>query len=76
MIKKEYSENDYWEGKVPDEKFDEYLKKYGYEYTPTDYDKIPPRYWELLLYSKDNIKFIDIRHNLCYDVNTFLLIPW
>ena len=44
MIKKEYSENDYWEGKVPDEKFDEYLKKYGYEYTPTDYNKIPERY--------------------------------
>ena len=30
MIKKEYSE--------------EYLNKYGYEYTPTDYDKIPSRY--------------------------------
>ena len=32
---KEYTEKDYWEGKVPDEKFDEYLKKYGYDYTPT-----------------------------------------
>ena len=31
----EYSEKDYWEGRVPDEKFDEYLKKYGYDYTPT-----------------------------------------
>ena len=39
-----YSEKDYWEGRVPDNKFDEYLKKYGYEYTPTDYDKIPQRY--------------------------------
>ena len=32
---KEYSEKENWEGKVPDEKFDEYLKKYGYDYTPT-----------------------------------------
>ena len=32
---KEYTEKDYWEGKVPDDKFDEYLKKYGYDYTPT-----------------------------------------
>ena len=32
---KEYSEKEYWEGKVPGEKFDEYLKKYGYDYTPT-----------------------------------------
>ena len=39
-----YSEKDYWEGRVPDNKFDEYLKKYCYEYTPTDYDKIPQRY--------------------------------
>ena len=42
--KNEYSEKEYWEGKVPDDKFDEYLNKYGYEYTPTDYDKIPSRY--------------------------------
>ena len=41
---KEYSEKEYWEGKVPDELFEEYLKKYGYEYTPTDYNKIPSRY--------------------------------
>ena len=25
---------EYWEGKVPDELFEEYLQKYGYEYTP------------------------------------------
>ena len=43
-IKREYSEKDYWEGRVPDDKFKEYLKKYGYEYTPTDYDKIHHRY--------------------------------
>ena len=41
---REYTEKEYWEGKVPDELFDEYLKKYGYEYTPTDYHKIPSRY--------------------------------
>ena len=44
MTKKEYTEKEYWEGKVPDELFDEYLQKYGYEYTPTDYHKIPSRY--------------------------------
>ena len=43
-IKKEYSEKDYWEGRVPDELFDEYLNEYGYAYTPTDYHKIPNRY--------------------------------
>ena len=43
-IKQEYSEKEYWEGKVPDDQFEEYLRKYGYEYTPTDYHKIPSRY--------------------------------
>ena len=33
--KKEYTEKEYWEGKVPDDQFEEYLNKYGYEYTPT-----------------------------------------
>jgi len=33
--KKVYTEKEYWEGKVPDDQFDEYLHKYGYEYTPT-----------------------------------------
>ena len=41
---KEYSEKEYWEGRVPDDKFNEHLQKYGYEYTPTSYDKIPKRY--------------------------------
>ena len=41
---KEYTEKEYWEGKLPDELFDEYLSKYVYEYTPTDYHKIPSRY--------------------------------
>ena len=35
MTNREYTEKEYWEGKVPNELFDEYLKKYGYEYTPT-----------------------------------------
>ena len=48
-----------------DDKFKEYLNKYGYEYTPTDYAKIPSRYWELLLYRKESIKFIDIVPDLC-----------
>ena len=43
-IQREYSEKDYWEGRVPDELFEEYLKKYGYAYTPRDYQKIPARY--------------------------------
>ena len=30
-----YTEKEYWEGKVPDDQFDEYLHKYGYEYTPS-----------------------------------------
>ena len=30
-----YTEKDYWEGRVPDELFDDYLERYGYEYTPT-----------------------------------------
>ena len=30
-----YTEKDYWEARIPDDLFEEYLKKYGYEYTPT-----------------------------------------
>ena len=29
-----YNEKDYWEGRVPDELFEEFLQKYGYDYTP------------------------------------------
>ena len=29
-MSEEYTEKDYWEGRVPDELFEEYLKKYGY----------------------------------------------
>ena len=34
-----YTEKEYWEGKVPDEQFESYLNKYGYEYTPMTDDK-------------------------------------
>tara|TARA_R100001591_G_scaffold33122_1_gene44309 strand:+ start:1839 stop:1982 length:144 start_codon:yes stop_codon:yes gene_type:complete len=37
---KKYTEKEYWDGLVPDELFEEYLNKYGYEYTPiTETDK-------------------------------------
>ena len=31
----EYAENQYWNGEVPEQEFEKYLRKYGYEYTPT-----------------------------------------
>ena len=34
-LKKSFTENDYWNGDIPEDKFDEALNKYGYEYTPT-----------------------------------------
>ena len=37
--KKVYTEKEYWEGKVPDDQFESYLNKYGYEYTPMPDDK-------------------------------------
>ena len=39
LIKKEYTESDYWNGNISDDKFDEYLNKYGYEYTPSSYPR-------------------------------------
>jgi len=38
-LDKEYTEKEYWNGEVPEREFDRYLKKYGYEYTPTGEDK-------------------------------------
>ena len=32
---KRFTESDYWNGDIPEDKFDEALNKYGYEYTPT-----------------------------------------
>ena len=37
--KKVYTEKEYCEGKVPDDQFESYLNKYGYEYTPVTVDK-------------------------------------
>ena len=39
--KRVYTEKEYWEGRVPDDQFEEYLNKYGYEYTPTVTDDKP-----------------------------------
>ena len=33
--KRVYTEKQYWNGEVPDDQFEEYLNKFGYEYTPT-----------------------------------------
>ena len=33
-MSEEYTEKEYCDGEVPDELFEEYLKKYGYDYTP------------------------------------------
>ena len=30
----EYTESQYWNGEVPEQEFEKYLRKYGYEYTP------------------------------------------
>ena len=32
---------DFWEGKTPDDEFENKLGKYGYEYTPYDGQKVP-----------------------------------
>ena len=37
--KRVYTEKEYWEGKVPDDQFESYVKMYGYEYTPVTVDK-------------------------------------
>ena len=36
---REYTEKEYWDGLVPDELFEEYLNKYGYEYTTKGQEK-------------------------------------
>jgi len=41
--KKVYTEKEYWEGKVPDDQFESYLNKYGYEYTPVPEIKLSQR---------------------------------
>ena len=37
--KRVYTEQQYWNGEVPDDQFESYLNKYGYEYTPMTIDK-------------------------------------
>ena len=37
--KRVYTEQQYWNGEVPDDQFESYLNKYGYEYTPVTVDK-------------------------------------
>ena len=41
--KRVYTEKEYWEGKVPDDQFESYLNKYGYEYTPIPEKKVSQR---------------------------------
>ena len=36
VIDGEYTENDYWEGKLSGTEFQEALQKYGFDYTPID----------------------------------------
>ena len=39
LFKKDFTESDYWNGDIPDDKFDEALNQYGYEYTPSSYPR-------------------------------------
>ena len=39
----EYTEHQYWNGEVPDDQFESYLNKYGYEYTPMPEKKVSQR---------------------------------
>ena len=41
--KKVYTEKQYWDGEVPDDQFESYLNKYGYEYTPVSEIKLSQR---------------------------------
>tara|TARA_R100000234_G_scaffold72534_1_gene44703 strand:+ start:80 stop:454 length:375 start_codon:yes stop_codon:yes gene_type:complete len=36
VIDGEYTENDYWEGRLSGKEFQEALQKYGFDYTPID----------------------------------------
>jgi len=40
LRKQQYTENDYWAGRVPDDQFQDYLEMYGYEYTPVTVEKV------------------------------------
>ena len=57
MEDQKYTETQYWKGEVPDELFGDYLKEYGYEYTPQGVvDSITLKSYEPLSKEKDNIK--------------------
>ena len=43
LRKPHYTEVEYWQGKVSNEHFEEYLEKYGYEYTPVTDKKVSRR---------------------------------
>tara|TARA_B100000212_G_scaffold199366_1_gene150395 strand:- start:412 stop:822 length:411 start_codon:yes stop_codon:yes gene_type:complete len=60
-MKLEYSEKDYWEGKVPDDLFEDYLKMYGYEYTPTNEQ-------EYIVVDKTGTIMSEIKHDLSHEV--------
>jgi hypothetical protein len=57
MEDQKYTETQYWNGEVPDEVFGDYLKEYGYEYTPSGIvDDITLNSYEALSKEKENIK--------------------
>ena len=60
-MKLEYSEKDYWEGKVPDDLFEDYLKIYGYEYTPINEQ-------EYIVVDKTGTIMSEIKHDLSHEV--------
>ena len=60
-MKLEYIEKDYWEGKVPDDLFEDYLKMYGYEYTPTNEQ-------EYIVVDKTGTIMSEIKHDLSHEV--------
>ena len=60
-MKLEYSEKDYWEGKVPDDLFEDYFKMYGYEYTPTNEQ-------EYIVVDKTGTIMSEIKHDLSHEV--------
>ena len=69
-MKLEYSEKDYWEGRVPDELFDDYLKMYGYEYTPTNKDIEIKTNEEYIVMDKTGtiMSESEIKHDLGHEV--------
>ena len=69
-MKLEYSEKDYWEGRVPDELFEDYLNIYGYEYTPTNLDRdIEIKTdGEYIVMDKTGTNMSNIKHDLSHEV--------